>query len=43
VYVVFGDVGQLKINDLRKLIDIEAASRDIGSDQYGNLTLFEIV
>ena len=43
MYVIFGDVGQLKVNDLRKLIDIEAACRDVGSDQYGNLTLFEIV
>ena len=41
--VIFGDVGQFKVNDLRKLIDIEAACRDVGGDQYGNLTLFEIV
>jgi hypothetical protein len=43
VYVIFGDVGQLKVNDLRKLIDLEAACGDVGGDQYSNLALFEIV
>jgi len=34
VHVVLGNVRQLVVHDIRQLIDIEAAGRDIGRDEH---------
>lgn len=43
MHVVFGHVGQFEIHDLGKLVDIEAACRDICRDEYGDFALFEVI
>ena len=42
VDVIFGDVRQFKIHDMRQLLDIETARRQIGRDQDAHIALFEI-
>jgi hypothetical protein len=43
MHVIFRDVGQLEVHDLRQLINIETASGDIGGDQHGNFALFKVI
>ena len=41
VHVILGDIGQIKINHLGQLLDIEATCRDIRRDQHTNLARLE--
>ena len=43
MHVIFWDIRQFKVHDLRQLIDIETARGDIGGHQHGNLSLFEVI
>jgi hypothetical protein len=43
MHVVFGHVGQFEIHDLRQLVDIETACRDICRNEYGDLSFFEVI
>ena len=42
VHIIFGHIRQFKVHHLRQLLDVQAASRDIGGYQNTHLTLFEI-
>ena len=41
MHIVLGHVRQLEVDDVRKLVDIEPARRDVGRDQYADITLLE--
>jgi hypothetical protein len=43
MHVVFGHVGQLEVHDLRQLVDIQTACRDVCRDKYGDFALFEVI
>jgi hypothetical protein len=43
MHVVFGHVGQLEVDDLRQLVDIQTACRDICRNQNGDFALFEVI
>src|SRR5690606_10081092 len=42
VYVVFFDIGQLEVDDMRQLVDIQAAGGDVGRHQDTNLVGLEV-
>ena len=41
VHIVFADVGDFVVDDVRQLIDIDTARGDVGSDQGAHITAFE--
>src|SRR5688500_16431327 len=43
VDVILGRVRQFVIDDERQLLDVEAARRDVGRDEYRNLALLELL
>jgi len=40
--VAFQHVGQLKIDDMRDVVDVDASRRDVGRDQNANAAVAEI-
>ena len=43
VHVVVGRVRQVEVDDVRQLLDVEAARRDVGRDQHADLARLEVV
>ncbi len=43
VHVILGDVRQVEVHDVRQVLDVEAARRDVGRDQHLHLALLEVL
>src|SRR5690606_30959385 len=41
VHIVFGHVWQFKIDDVRELVDVDAARGDVSGDKHGDLAVLE--
>ncbi len=42
VYIVFLDIGQLEVDHVGQLIDVQAAGGDVGGDQHANVVALEV-
>ena len=42
MHIVFRDLGQIEVHNMRQLIDIEPSSSDVGGDEHAHGSLFEI-
>src|SRR6185437_7833563 len=43
VHVILGNVREIEIDDVRQLLDVEAARGDVGRDQHLHLAFLEVV
>src|SRR6185312_15062717 len=43
VDVILGDVRQVEVHDVREVLDVEAARRDVGGDEHLHLALLEVL
>src|SRR5262249_48078974 len=42
VHVGLGDLGQVEVDDVADLVDVDAARRDVGGDQHADLAALEV-
>ncbi len=41
MHIVLGDIGQLEVDHVRQLVDIQPACRDVGGHEHADVTLLE--